>query len=82
MKTRRFRVGVFTALIGAALLSACGGGGESKPQATTSQSVEQVEAADQPTQSEPEARVQVIRDRAYLGSPDAPVVIEEYSDFL
>ena len=43
---------------------------------------EQVEQAAQVEAAQPEARVQVIRDRAYLGSADAPVVIEEFSDFL
>lgn len=65
-------------VVSVALLAACGGGddGEQTTAAQRSADAQQVEPA------EPEARVQVIRDRAYLGSADAPVVIEEYSDFL
>lgn len=68
----RMAAGVIVAA--ALLLIACGGGDQAPPAGS------QVETTEQ-TQDE-EARVQVIRGRATLGDPDAPVVIEEYSDFL
>ena len=70
----------------ALLLTSCGDGDQQS--ASEAQPVAQAEQAGQPAQveqaqqAEPEARVQVIRDRGFIGSPDAPVVIQEYSDFL
>ena len=69
-------IGTLALVVSAALLAACGGGDDGEQSAAEAQQSEQVE------QAQPEARVQVIRDRAYLGSADAPVVIQEYSDFL
>lgn len=61
----------------ALLLVSCSDGtgeeGQVESQATTAQ---ESAATDQ------EARVQVVRDRGTLGDPNAPVVIQEYSDFL
>ncbi len=47
----------------------------SQSDSDTGQAVSDDESGEQ-------ARVQVIRGRASLGDPNAPVVIEEYSDFL
>lgn len=59
------------------LLVSCGGGaGEDERVASQSTPTQESTAIDQ------EARVQVVRDRAVLGDPNAPVVIQEYSDFL
>ncbi len=76
----------------AVLLTSCGDGDGDLQSASQAQPTTQAEQADQPAQveqtqqpaqqAEPEARVQVIRDRGFIGSPDAPVVIQEYSDFL
>ena len=78
-------IGALGLVVSAALLAACGGGyGDEQPAAAAQQSseAEQAQQVEQVEQAQPEARVQVIRDRAYLGSKDAPVVIREYSDFL
>ena len=84
MRRMGFWVGALGLVVSAALLAACGGGDDGEPAAVAQQAeqVEQVEQAAQVEAAQPEARVQVIRDRAYLGSADAPVVIEEFSDFL
>lgn len=77
-------IGALGLLVSAAVLAACGGGYDSERPAAAQQTAEaqQVEQVEQVESAQPEARVQVIRDRAYLGSEDAPVVIQEYSDFL
>ncbi len=78
-------IGALGLLVSAALLAACGGGYDSEQPAAAAQQTAEAQQAEQVEQVEsaqPEARVQVIRDRAYLGSEDAPVVIQEYSDFL
>ncbi len=68
---------VLVMLFSALFLAACSSGDdvaqETGAQSTASQEAESAEA---------QARVQVIRDRASLGDPNAPVVIQEYSDFL
>ncbi len=76
MKRTRLWFGALGLVVSAALLAACGGGDGSEQSAAEAQQSEQIE------QAQPEARVQVIRDRASLGRADAPVVIQEYSDFL
>ena len=58
------------------LLLSCGG---------TSEDVQvdaQTTAAQESAPTDQEARVQVVRDRGVLGDPNAPVLIQEYSDFL
>ena len=58
------------------LLLSCGGtseGGQVDSQPT---------AAQESAPTDQEARVQVVRDRGVLGDPNAPVLIQEYSDFL
>lgn len=76
MRRTRLWLGALGLVVSAMLLAACGGGDDIEQSAAEAQQSEQIE------QTEPEARVQVIRDRASLGSADAPVVIQEYSDFL
>ena len=78
---------LMAALAGAALLAAaCGGDSQSRPSAAQSQQPQAYQAGDpqsaQPAQAEEQPRVQVVRGRATLGSPDAPILITEYSDFL
>lgn len=75
-------IGALGLLVSAALLAACGGGYDSEQPAAAQQTAESAQQVEQVESAQPEARVQVIRDRAYLGSEDAPVVIQEYSDFL
>ena len=75
MKRAGIWFGALGLVVSAALLAACGGGDDGEQSAAAQQSTEA-------QQAEQEARVQVIRERASLGSPDAPVVIQEYSDFL
>lgn len=87
MKRAGIWIGALGLVVSAVLIAACGGGddGEQSAAAQRSAEAQQVDQAEQAEQAEPaqeEARVQVIRDRASLGSPDAPVVIQEYSDFL
>ncbi|MYA01685.1 MAG: hypothetical protein F4038_05605 [Chloroflexi bacterium] len=68
-----FLVMLFSALF----LAACSGGDDvAQETGTQTAAPQEVESA------EAQARVQVIRDRASLGDPNAPVVIQEYSDFL
>lgn len=67
-------VALLAALLLGGLLSACSGGGEQEP-ATASE-------ARQSTQPAEETRLQIIRGRATLGNPDAPILIQDYSDFL
>ena len=81
MGRTRLWIGALVLVVSAVLLAACGGGDDGG-QTTTAQRSADAQQVAQVEQAEPEARVQVIRDRAYLGSADAPVVIEEYSDFL
>lgn len=71
----RGRIGIAASAIVALalLLVSCGSAGEAPSAASQ---------ADATEQTEEEARVQVIRGRAMLGDPNAPVVIQEYSDFL
>ncbi len=70
MRNVRVWTALFAGMLLAALFVACGGDEAAAPVATeTSPAAE-------------EARVQVIRGRASLGSADTPIVIEEYSDFL
>ncbi|MCY4618353.1 MAG: hypothetical protein OXD50_07350 [Chloroflexi bacterium] len=88
MNRIRILAGTLAVAFIALLLTSCGDADGDQQSASQAQSAIQAEQADQPAQieqtqqAEPEARVQVIRDRAFLGSPDAPVVIQEYSDFL
>lgn len=63
------------------LLAACGGGASDEAQVASPTTAPQG-SADSAEQIDEQARVQVVRDRASLGDPNAPVVIEEYSDFL
>ncbi len=77
MSARRIWIGALAIVAVAMLLASCGGG-----YGNDEQSASQVAQTEQAGEIEQEARVQVIRDRASLGDPDAPVVIEEYSDFL
>ena len=77
MSARRIWIGALALVAVAMLLASCGGG-----YGSDEQSASQVGQTEQAGQVEEEARVQVVRDRASLGDPDAPVVIEEYSDFL
>lgn len=88
MKRAGIWFGALGLVVSAVLIAACGGGDDGERSAAAQQSadaqqtdrVDQPEPAQQPAQQG--ARVQVIRARASLGSPDAPVVIQEYSDFL
>lgn len=82
---------VFAAALvaGALLAAACGGDSQSRPSAAQSQAYQagdpqsaQSAQSAQPAQAEEQPRVQVVRGRATLGSPDAPILITEYSDFL
>ncbi len=85
---------VFAAALvaGALLAAACGGDSQSQPSAAQSQQPQAYQAGDpqsaqsaqsaQLAQAEEQPRVQVVRGRATLGSPDAPILITEYSDFL
>lgn len=66
--------GLLAALLLGGLLAACSGGEEPESPATTE--------TPQSTQPAEEARVQIIRGRATLGNPDAPILIQDYSDFL
>lgn len=68
-----FLVMLFSALF----LAACSGGDDAAQESGT-----QTAAPQEVESAAAEARVQVIRDRASLGDPNAPVVIQEYSDFL
>ena len=77
MSARRILIGALAIVAVAILLASCGGGYGYDEQ-TASKAVQTEQAGE----VEQEARVQVIRDRASLGDPDAPVVIEEFSDFL
>ncbi len=81
MSARRIWIGVLAIVTVAILLASCGGG-YGGGYGNDEQSASQVAQTEQAGQVEEEARVQVVRDRASLGDPDAPVVIEEYSDFL
>ena len=81
MSARRIWIGVLAIVTVALLLASCGGG-YGGGYGGDEQSASQVDRTEQAGEVEQEARVQVIRDRASLGDPDAPVVIEEYSDFL
>lgn len=65
-------------VIAATLLLVSCGGSYGEPESETPAAT-QAEAEGTPAE---EARVQVIRGRASLGDPDAPVVIQDYSDFL
>ena len=77
MSARRILIGALAIVAVAILLASCGGGyGDDEQTASKAAQTEQAGEVEQ------EARVQVIRDRASLGDPNAPVVIEEYSDFL
>ena len=58
------------------LLLSCGGTSED------GQVDSQPTAAQESAPTDQEARVQVVRDRGVLGDPNAPVLIQEYSDFL
>lgn len=58
------------------LLLSCGGTSED------GQVDSQTTAAQESAPTDQEARVQVVRDRGVLGDPNAPVLIQEYSDFL
>lgn len=69
--------GALLIAITALLLVSCGGGTSEEGQVASQSTAAQESAA-----IDQEARVQVVRDRASLGDPDAPVVIQEYSDFL
>ena len=84
MKRAGIWIGALALVVSAVLIAACGGGdnGEQSAAAQRSADAQQVEQVAQAEPAQQEARVQVIRDRASLGSPDAPVVIQEYSDFL
>ncbi len=84
MKRAGIWIGALGLVVSAVLIAACGGGDDGEQSAAAQQSAEaqQVEQVEQTEPAQEEARVQVIRDRASLGSPDAPVVIQEYSDFL
>ncbi len=92
MNRIRILAGALAVAFIALLLASCGDGYGDQQSASQAQPAAQAEQADQPAQveqtqqvaqqAESEARVQVIRDRAFIGSPDAPVVIQEYSDFL
>ena len=66
------------------LLAACGGGASDEAQVAspTTAPRDSADSADSAEQIDEQARVQVVRDRASLGDPNAPVVIQEYSDFL
>jgi protein-disulfide isomerase len=81
MRQTRLWIGALGLVVSAVLIAACGGGDDGEQSAAAQQSVD-AQQTEQVEQAEPEARVQVIRERASLGSPDAPVVIQEYSDFL
>lgn len=78
MNRPRILIALFAALLAAlllgGLLSACSGGGEQEPPTASE--------ARQSTQPAEEARVQIIRGRATLGNRDAPILIQDYSDFL
>lgn len=78
MKIRGSWAGALAVGLAAILLVSCGGGAGDADQ------VGEQPAASQESEEQDagEARVQVLRDRAFLGDPDAPVVIQEYSDFL
>ncbi len=84
MKRAGIWIGALGLVVSAVLIAACGSGddGEQSAAAQRSADAQQVEQVAQAEPAQQEARVQVIRDRASLGSPDAPVVIQEYSDFL
>ena len=84
MKRAGIWFGALGLVVSAVLIAACGGGDDAEQSAAAQRSMDaqQVEQVAQAEPAQPEARVQVIRDRASLGSPDAPVVIQEYSDFL
>lgn len=73
MNRPRILIALLAALLLGGLLAACGGVDQEAPATT--------EAA-QSTQPAEEARVQVIRGRATLGNPDAPILIQDFSDFL
>ncbi len=66
-------VALLAALLLGGLLSACSGGEQEPPTASE---------ARQSTQPAEETRLQIIRGRATLGNPDAPILIQDYSDFL
>ena len=84
MKRAGIWIGALGLVVSAVLIAACGSGddGEQSAAAQRSADAQQVEQVAKAEPAQQEARVQVIRDRASLGSPDAPVVIQEYSDFL
>ncbi|MDE2747187.1 MAG: hypothetical protein OXI41_14640 [Chloroflexota bacterium] len=92
MNQRRIWAGLiaFAAVAAVAtLVAACGGGAESEPEQTAAQAAGQTAQAEQAAaqaeqveSAEQDARVQVVRGRAALGDPAAPVLIQEYSDFL
>ncbi|MXX47880.1 MAG: hypothetical protein F4088_01160 [Chloroflexi bacterium] len=68
---------VLVMLFSALFLAACSSGDDvAQEPGTHTAAPQEVESA------ETQARVQVNRDRASLGDPNAPVVIQEYSDFL
>ena len=75
-RPRTWTGALLIALAALLLVSCAGGTGEEGQVASQSTAAEASAATDQ------EARVQVVRDRASLGDPNAPVVIQEYSDFL
>ena len=81
MSARRILIGALAIVAVAMLLASCGGG-YGGGYGNDEQSASQVDRTEQAGEVEEEARVQVVRDRASLGDPNAPVVIEEYSDFL
>ena len=81
MRRTRLWLGALGLVVSAMLLAACGGGDDGG-QSAAAQRTAEAQQSEQVEQAQPEARVQVIRDRASLGSADAPVVIQEYSDFL
>jgi len=92
MNQRRIWAGLIAVAAVATLVAACGGGAKSEPEQTAVQAAgptaqaEQAEQAaaqaEQVVSAEQDARVQVVRGRAALGDPAAPVLIQEYSDFL
>ena len=78
-------IAALTIVCSAFWLASCAAGDDGDDQSATqaaTQAATQTAGAEPAEQPEPGARVQVIRNRASLGSPDAPVVIQEHSDFL
>ncbi|MXY86776.1 MAG: hypothetical protein F4Y95_09900 [Chloroflexi bacterium] len=77
MPRPRTWTGALLIALTALLLASCAGGTGEEGQVAS-----QTTAAQESTATDQEARVQVVRARGTLGDPNAPVVIQEYSDFL